>query len=363
MRSWKQRVLTTALALAALIPAGQALATTAEPNATPQQIPLLTSPAYCSPEPVNINRVLEIAGSAIEDDEATVPEGLISLDGAEIVTGDPADAVLDLINTFVACINANDEIRALSLLTDDFITRSAYDILGGTSENPPDLSDGSEPLDAESQARISAITGVYELPDGRYTAIIDLGPVTGESAYARLQFVITEDGGEYKIDDLRFEDIELDDPDCGASEADGCLPPEEASPVTGEGYSGWIMTTEQANEATLYFGLDDSKYGGFEVSPEQIAEAEAALPAYLAEQPNATPRLIDEINTGTYERQYFGYAFEFQWLVVINGYCPDAYMSPAQYPVTVMDGGDCFWQATYSLTDKRFVNLMVNGNA
>jgi hypothetical protein len=343
-----------------LVPAGQAFALT-EPEITPEATPLLTSPVYCNAEPANINRIIEIAGSAIEDENATVPEEFIPLDEAEIATGDAAGAVIDLVNTFVACANADDELRALSLLSDDFIKRSAYDILGG--ETPPDLSDGSAPLDVEDQTRIAAMTDVYRLPDERYSVIFDLGPVSGETPFARVQFVIIDNDGEYQIDDYRFQDLEFDQPDCGSSEADGCLPPEEATPVTGDGYSGWIMTADQANEATLYFGLDDATYNGFEVTPEQITEAEAALPAFLANQPRATPRLIDEVNTGTYERQYLGYASEDQRLIVINGYCPDAYMSPSQYPVLVMDGGDCFWQATYSLTDKRFIRLSVNGDA
>lgn len=360
MRSCKRRLLATAFALMTLLPAGQAFAALA-PEITPEATPLLTSPAYCNAEPVNINRVLEIAGSSSTNDEATIPEEFIPLDEAEIVDGDAANAVIGLVNTFVACINANDELRALSLLSDDFIERAAYDILGDT--NPPDLSDGSEPLGAEDQARIAAITDAYQLPDGRYTVLLDLGPLTGEPPFARIQFVIVEAAGGYKIDDFRYSDIELDEPDCGSPGTDGCLPPVEASPVTGEGYSGWIMTAEQANDAMDVFGIDATRYGGFEPRPEQIAEAEAALPGYLAGQPNATPRLIDEINAGTYERQYFGYAFEFQFLIVINGYCPDAYMDPAQYPVFVMDGGDCFWQATYSLSDKRFIRLSVNGYA
>jgi hypothetical protein len=125
------------------------------------------------------------------------------------------------------------------------------------------------------------------------------------------------------------------------------------------------MTAEQADYASVYFGIDSEKYGGMAVRPEQIAQAEAALPAYVAEQDHATDRLIDEIHTGTYERQYFGYAFEFSYLLVINGYCASdsAYFNPSQQPVAVEDGGDCFWQAIYSLTDERFVSFSVNGVA
>lgn len=48
MRCWKQSILTAAFALAALVPAGQALA---QADVTPETIPLLTSPAFAAPNP------------------------------------------------------------------------------------------------------------------------------------------------------------------------------------------------------------------------------------------------------------------------------------------------------------------------
>lgn len=374
MRSWKHALLTVAFVLGALIPAGQAIAAE-EVDATPESIPLLTSPAYCSAERANPNRLAEIAGSAVDDPDAVIPDELIPLTGATIVTEDEADAVASLAQEFVACINANDELRAVSLLTDDFIKRSAFDLLGDS-----ELEENPEPLDADDQARIAAETDVYQLSDGRYAYTFDLGPVTGESPFARLQLIVIELDGEFKIDDLRFEDIEdpqpdciseesdgcalPDGPDCGSEGTDSCLPPEEASPISGEGYTGWIMTAEQSSASAIYFVGNTHPYNGYQVSAEQIAEAEAALPAYLEDQERATPRLIVQMQAGLYERQYLGYSFEFQFLLVINAYCevPGDY-DPAEYAVVVDDGGDCFWQATYDITQERFISFSVNGEA
>jgi hypothetical protein len=364
-----------ALTVLTLLLAGQALAT-ATPEITPEAVPLLTSPAYCSSAPANINRLIEIAHGAATPENAGILDELIPLDNAEPVTAQEADAVINLATTFIACVNANDELRALALVTDDLIERSGNTLVD--TNDPSSLSDGSEPLDAEDQARIAGITDVYELPDGRYSVIVDLGPVTGEAPFARLQFVVVNQNGTYHIDDFRFQDIEsevidcdssqddgCETPACGSPETDGCVAPEDATPVSGDGYSGWIMTPEQADSAALYFGINDEKYSGLAVRPDQIAQAEAALPAYLDGQERETDRLIDEIHTGVYERQYFGYAFEFSFLLVINGYCASesAYFNPSQQPVVVEDGGDCFWQATYSLTDERFISFSVNGFA
>lgn len=359
MRSWKHSFVTAAFVLAALLPAGQALAQT---DVTPETVPLLTAPAFCSAEPANPARLAEIAGSAIDDPEAVVSEELIPMTGAEIVNGAEADAVVALAQEFVACVNANDELRALSLLSDDFIKRSAYDLLSEVKD--ADIDEVPEPLDAEEQSRIAAATDVYQFPDGRYAFIFDLGPVTGESPFARLQLIAIENDGEFMIDDLRFQDIEFDTPDCGSGEADGCIAPEDtATFVSGETYSGWIMTAQQAEDALPIFVDRDRPYNGMQVTEEQIAEAEAALPAYVQSQPRATPRLIEDLQTGVYERQYIGYSLEFQFLLVINAYCDEPGFDPSHGVIMVMDGGDCFWNATYDLTQGRFISLSVNGNA
>jgi hypothetical protein len=359
MRSWKQSFVTAAFVLASLIPAGQALAQT---DATPETIPLFTSPAFCSAEPANPARLVEIAGSAIDDSNAVVPEELLPMTDAEIVTGDEAGAVVALAQEFVACVNANDELRAVSLLTDEFIKRSAYDLLSEVQE--ADIDEVPEPLEAEDQSRIAGASDVYQFPDGRYAYIFDLGPVTGESPFARLQLIAIENDGEFKIDDLRFQDIEFDSPDCGSGEADGCIAPEDtATFISGETYSGWIMTAQQAEDAMPMFVDRDRPYFGMQVTEEQIAEAEAALPAYVQSQPRATPRLIEDLQTGVYERQYIGYSLEFQFLLVINAYCDETGGDPSHGVVMVMDGGDCFWNATYDLTQGRFISLSVNGDA
>jgi hypothetical protein len=359
MRSWKQSFVTAAFVLASLIPAGQALAQT---DVTPETIPLLTAPAFCSAPPANPARLAEIAGSAIDDPDAVVPGDLVPMDDAEIVTGDEADAVVALAQEFVACFNANDVLRVTSLLTDDFIRRAAYDIVSDAQDIDPGTT--PEPFDAEDQARIAAASDVYRFPDGRYAFIFDLGPVTGESPFARMQLIVVDEDDEFKIDDLRFQDIELDDPDCGASEADGCIAPEDtATFISGETYSGWIMTVQQAEDAMPMFVNRDRPYNGMQVTEEQIAEAEAALPAYVQSQARATPRLIDELQTGFYERQYIGYSLEFQFLLVINAYCDDPVYDPAHGVVMVMDGGDCYWNATYDLTQGRFIEFSVNGDA
>lgn len=298
----------------------------------------------------------------MDDPEAVVAEELLPMTGAEIVPGDEADAVVALAQEFVSCINANDELRAVSLLTDDFIKRAAYDIVSDAQNVDPN--EVPEPLDAADQARIAAATDVYRFPDGRYAFIFDLGPVTGESPFARIQLIAVDEDGEFKIDDLRFQDIEFDDPDCGASEADGCIAPEDtATFISGETYSGWIMTAQQAEAAMAMFVNRDRPYNGMRVTEEQIAEAEAALPAYVQSQARATPRVIDELHTGLYERQYIGYSLEFQFLLVINAYCDDLVYDPSHGVVIVMDGGDCYWNATYDLTQGRFISFSVNGDA
>jgi len=294
--------------------------------------------------------------------------------------------VTDLVNKFVACINAGDGLRAAAMVTDDFVTRTAYAIIGDLEDNGT-----PQPLDPADQTRIAGATPVVQLPDGRFSITVDIGPVTGESPFARIQFVVVENDGTWLIDDFRFVDLDTldigDTPDCGDAETDGCIAPpcgdssapgcaapDDASPVAdtpivpakaveGEGYTGWLMNAAQAEIAMPMFNITDERYMPKDAQEGWVSEAEAALPAYLATQPNATPRLIADINNNVFERQYFVYGYEFQYLLVINGYCPDSYFDPSIDPVMVLDGGDCFWQATYDIRTHQFVDLSVNGNA
>ncbi len=88
-----------------------------------------------------------------------------------------------------------------------------------------------------------------------------------------------------------------------------------------------------------------------------LDEAEAALPAAIAAEPRSkaiAPRLA------SYHRQYFGIIRGAKRHVLVNGFC-QAEERIREQTIMVKDGGDCFFQALYDVTAKRYEWVRVNG--
>jgi hypothetical protein len=318
----------------------------------------------CDVDPANPDRVREVVGDAVDDPSAVLDNDATPVPaGTDVVTGDDADAVVALGYQFTACLNANDLLRATSLLSDDLLKRAAYDIVGSIEE----LGDGTPvPVDEEYLMAITKTSAVTRLDDGRLAYSIGFGYVYPDDpnesvTEGYIQFIAVDEGGSWKLDDLRFYP-EPEQPDCGGSEgADSCLPPENGTYVTEEGYHGYILSVELMQDTAAYF-LDASNADAppFVLTEAMVAEAEAALPSYIATAPRVTSRIIDEL--ASFERQYLGFDTDAGPVLVINATC-DPGFDTANGVVIVMDGGDCFWQATYDLTTHEFTHFSVNGDA
>ncbi len=376
MRSWAQAVTALILTLVILASGGIALAQESIPLTPVADPDAITA---CTVEPANLDRVAEIAGSALNDPNATL-EIEPPVTGGEIVTGRDADAVIALMDQMIACVNAVDPARFLALFSDDFIQRAAYDIAGllegAESAAQPE---NDEPADGagdveESFGDPTIIVGagdVHAQPDGRLAYTVSIGTMAEVNSdnipapQSLIQIIAVEQRGDWKIDDLREESLDdPGEPDCVADGVDGCATPDEANHVEGDGYTGWLMTESAAEEAaTWLLGFDADTATPFQPSATEVAEAEAALPAFVADHANATDRIIDELETGLYERQYLGYVTPDGPILVINAYCDEPFSDPAQTVNIVEDGGDCYWQATYDLTAGEFTDFSVNGES
>jgi len=66
---------------------------------------------------------------------------------------------------------------------------------------------------------------------------------------------------------------------------------------------------------------------------------------------------------GRYKRQYFGLVRDGRWIVYGNFFCDAHGKDWLAQPVTVKDGGDCYFQVEYEPKTGRFSNLSVNGEA
>ena len=318
----------------------------------------------CDVDPANPDRVLEIVGEAVDDPSAVLDNEATPVPaGTDVVTGDDADAVVALGYQFTACLNANDLLRATALLSDDLLKRAAYEIVGSIEE----LGEGTPvPVDEEDQMAITKTSAVTRLDDGRLAFSIGFGYVYPDDpnesvTEGYIQFIAVDEQGSWKLDDFRFYP-EPEQPDCGGSEgADNCLPPESGTYITEDGYHGYILSEALMKDTAAYF-LDTSNADAppFVPTEAMVAEAEAALPAYVANAPRATTRIIDEL--ASFERQYLGFETNDGPVLVINALC-DPSFDTANSVVIVMDGGDCFWQAVYDLTTHEFTQFSVNGDA
>jgi hypothetical protein len=378
MHSWQRASLVIALVLVPLFSRGAAHGQHAIPL-TP--VPDVQAAAECTAEPANLDRVREIAGDAVNDPGAVLGfEAPIA--GGEIVTGPDAEATITLMEQMLACINAEEIERFIGLFSDDFIKRAAYDlaVLLEDADDPEDSEPAGGTGDIEDDGApepvlIVGASDVYAQPDGRLTYSVSIGDMTNVNSdnipvpLSLIQIITVEQRGDWKIDDLREQDLEdpYDQPDCGASGDEGCIASPAATGgiyVEGEGYGGWLMTADAAAEAAPWLmAIDEDAVTPFQPNEAEVTAAEAALADFIAGHPNATERLIAELNTGFYERQYLGYTTPDGAVLVINAYCGEPYADPSVDVEIVMDGGDCYWQAIYDLTEGAFINLSVNGEA
>jgi hypothetical protein len=317
------------------------------------QDPGFVSPELCTPEPANLDRVTEI----IESTTGTpiVSDGSLPLFTSDIVvTGEDADAPRTLLRTMMACINANEPVRYLSLFTDSFleiyrelVETIVEDVTVGSGANE-DL----EPLEAGYVLLLES--DVFRLDDGRLAYTVAAGwespDVTVDSLEPRdvVQIVAGQIDGAWLIDELRIEPYDL--------------PPDSGVAIVESGYSGWIMPVTQAESASvLFLSMGDEVIGGFIPTGEEIAEAEAGLSSALQQHERATPALIERL--ATYQRQYLGLETGNGRLLVINGFCDSLGMDPATTLIAVEDGGDCYWYAIYNLTDQTYDAVYVNGES
>lgn len=122
--------------------------------------------------------------------------------------------------------------------------------------------------------------------------------------------------------------------------------------VTINGKPGVLLPREAAHELVW------AEVDGYWLPGEAwLTEAEHAVIAASHEIPEEDRRpRIDGY------RQYAGYMLDGQRMIIINSSC-DEFEDWRSEVIFVMDGGPCFWQATYNATTRELTSLVVNGHA
>ena len=317
-------------------------ATPAAQAATPIAVP----GSDCTVAPRTVAAIAEIVTEADVAASSPVP------DAAPYTRpdGTPADeatvaGVTATARELVACINAGDFLRFLSLFSDDALRRYAADL---DLPLQPDADLLTPDPSINDQLALAGIEDVLVLPDGRVSILIHVSsPDSNEDL--TLQLILVRQDDRWLIDEL----ISI-------------APAEEPAattwtPVSGTGYEGVIVDALTAPDFAQWLTGQDAA-AGWEPTPDDIAKLETALPTFLATAPQATDRLRQDLTK--YKRQYAGIVdSDNREMILVNAFCDTTGTDWQSDPVLVLDGGDCFFHVTYDPAAGTFSGLMVNGEA
>ncbi len=295
----------------------------------------------CSVPHRSVAAIVESASGGGEEESLPDP---IPYEIPEGVPVDPttADAVTVTVEQMVACVNAGDVIGFLSLLSNDFLGQ--YFSGMGFTESELELIEQT-PMPEDETLVLLETWDMTQLSDGRIAArfVFEQGELISPELNSLLTFVNVE--GNWRID--QWQPVTVDNQIAGwhivetANTSGAVVPLDEV-----EGYVAMIS------------GLEAQ--GMWTPTDEVIIELEQGLPAFLASDPNATPRLIE--GTDDHYRHYIGFVAENRTMILVNAFCDGENWSASE-PVMVMDGGDCYFSVMYDPATKQFSNLRVNGSA
>ena len=146
----------------------------------------------------------------------------------------------------------------------------------------------------------------------------------------------------------------------------GCtytIAPPTAMPEAQLNPHGVIFTAEQAAASLRAIGgnITDT----WTPSNAAIAQFEAALPTFLQSAHNDWLRPDPPIweRVPEYKRQYLGIVEAGEEIIYANFFCKSLNESWHEQLVTVMDGGDCYFQLKYNPATGEFFDFSVNGEA
>jgi hypothetical protein len=152
-----------------------------------------------SPEDLNAVIATPPAESPIQNPEATPETGLPA--------GDPADddttkAVQDTILEVVACLNAGDVLRSLSLYSDRFLSES----FGGSPISQEDYDQAKAsvtPRISGQEVVLYSFSDVVILDDGRAAVSVLGDDQQSEAPATETVFILVQQGDDWLVDETR----------------------------------------------------------------------------------------------------------------------------------------------------------------
>ncbi len=130
--------------------------------------------------------------------------------------------------------------------------------------------------------------------------------------------------------------------------------------VAGDDYTGVIVPEAAAADFVAAAGWDEA-IEFWTPAPDDVAALEEAFDTAWAEQPAAADgRFADPRE---HRRQYVGTIVDGRRLIEVNGFCDPHGTDWTSEPVVVLDGGACYYRATWDVDGGEFLALTVNGEA
>jgi hypothetical protein len=322
------------LALALVASPMRAMADVATPVATP-------TAGDCTVAPRTPAAIAEIVGEVAAAAATPFPSPAPYTPPA----GTPADAnsvagVTETARQLVACVNGGDFLRFLALFSNDALRRYAVDLELPLKSDDDRLT--PEPSTGE-QLVLAAVEDVLVLPDGRVNALVRIADATDPAGGFELQLALVRVDDRWLIDELT-----------------PIAPPKATwSPVSGPGYDGVIVDAAGAPDFALAL-RGEEVLGGWDPTPDDVAQLEANLPGFLKTAPGAAPDLWQRV--ATYKRQYAGIVTaDGRSLILVNAFCDPTGTDWHTEPVFVLDGGDCYFSVIFDPSTGTFSDLRING--
>jgi hypothetical protein len=128
-----------------------------------------------------------------------------------------------------------------------------------------------------------------------------------------------------------------------------------------EKFEGVIVPREKAVDFMKGFsGIEEKE--PWTPGKNEVLKLEEKLESYLKKAAaKRSPNLWSKL--ATYKRQYVGITRNGRKVIFANFFCHAFDMDWKAKPVTVDDGGDCFFNVTYDPDSATFSDLQINGDA
>ncbi len=129
--------------------------------------------------------------------------------------------------------------------------------------------------------------------------------------------------------------------------------------------NGVIFSAQQAMQAAQAAPISGIQGPYWTPTERQIKRLKTSFTSYVRRQKSGPARYVGQ-HFEDYRFQYVGYSDHGVQLVLINGFCESFWKNDNSWRtdlVVVLDGGACFFQARYRMSDLKLVQFEVNGEA